>query len=375
MKKILIVNNNLEMGGIQKSLINLLKEIHNNYDITLLLFSKSGALLKDVPEGVKIITPSRCYRMLGLTKGEMLRYPLLFCIKFLLMKYASLFSRRNAMNILGLFQRKINGYDVVISYSHLFGYKYFANGCADFVLDKTLATLKICLVHCDYINSGTLSEQNNRRYSEFDKIACCSDSVRKRFLEGSHISSDKVVTLRNFYDLDIVKLANIKPYIYDRNCINILTVARLSSEKGIDKAIDSLHMSGRTDIKYYILGDGPQKLVLEKKIVNYHMENCVLLLGEQENPYRYMLNADYLLVPSLHEAAPMVFDEANILGLPIISTNTTSASEMVASSGILVESFNELKIILENLEKAQLEKQVIRTNIMQIEQLSYLVNK
>ena len=123
------------------------------------------------------------------------------------------------------------------------------------------------------------------------------------------------------------------------------------------------------------MGDGPQKLVLEKKIVNYHMENCVLLLGEQENPYRYMLNADYLLVPSLHEAAPMVFDEANILGLPIISTNTTSASEMVASSGILVESFNELKIILENLEKAQLEKQVIRTNIMQIEQLSYLVNK
>ena len=42
MKKILIVNNNLDMGGIQKSLVNLVKEVYKEYDITLLLFSKSG---------------------------------------------------------------------------------------------------------------------------------------------------------------------------------------------------------------------------------------------------------------------------------------------------------------------------------------------
>lgn len=42
MKKILIVNNNLDMGGIQKSLVNLVKEVYEEYDITLLLFSKSG---------------------------------------------------------------------------------------------------------------------------------------------------------------------------------------------------------------------------------------------------------------------------------------------------------------------------------------------
>ena len=42
MKKILIVNNNLDMGGIQKSLVNLVKEVYEEYDITLLLFRKSG---------------------------------------------------------------------------------------------------------------------------------------------------------------------------------------------------------------------------------------------------------------------------------------------------------------------------------------------
>ena len=60
MKKILIVNNNLDMGGIQKTLINLLKEIHNDYNVTLLLFSKSGTLLSGVPNDVKIIEPNKC---------------------------------------------------------------------------------------------------------------------------------------------------------------------------------------------------------------------------------------------------------------------------------------------------------------------------
>lgn len=376
MKKILIVNNNLDMGGIQKSLINLLKEIHNKCDITLLLFSKSGALLKDVPDDVKIITPNRCYSMLGLTKAELARYPVLFCMKFLLMKYATIFSRRSAMKILGLFQRKIKGYDIIISYSHMFGYKYFANGSADFVLDKTIGKRKICLVHCDYLNSGTLSKQNNSRYSEFDRIACCSDSVRKRFLEGSRISPEKVFTLRNFYDFDIISLAGENPYIYDNEKVNLLTVARLSPEKGIDRAIDAIYATKRKDIRYYIIGNGPQKYTLENRIKSYHMEEQIFLLGEQQNPYRYMLNADYLLVPSLHEAAPMVFDEANILGLPIISTNTTSAREMVAGAygTVCDNSADGITKILVGLRKPELYKNKTAENSLQTEQFDCVMN-
>lgn len=376
MKKILIVNNNLDMGGIQKSLINLLKEIHNSYNITLMLFSKSGALLKDVPDDVNIITPNKCYKMLGLTKAELKKYPFLFGLKFLLMRYSSVFSRRSAMKLLGIFQRKIRDYDVVISYSHLFDYKYFANGCADFVLDKTIGVEKICLVHCDYLNSGTMSKQNNTQYSEFDKIACCSDSVKKRFLAGSKIPSNRVYTLRNFYDFEIVKLANAKPYIYENNFVNLLTVARMSSEKGIDKAIDCFFAANRKDLRYYIIGSGPQRSALESKVKEYNMEEQVFFLGEQKNPYRYMLNADYLLVPSLHEAAPMVFDEANILGLPIISTNTTSAHEMVADDGgIVCESFGEIENILRNLKKSNNKKESIPTNEMQLTQFVCLTNR
>ena len=42
MKKILIVNNNLDIGGIQKALINLLRGISDKYEVTLMLFSPTG---------------------------------------------------------------------------------------------------------------------------------------------------------------------------------------------------------------------------------------------------------------------------------------------------------------------------------------------
>ena len=104
------------------------------------------------------------------------------------------------------------------------------------------------------------------------------------------------------------------------------------------------------------------------------MEEQVFFLGEQKNPYRYMLNADYLLVPSLHEAAPMVFDEANIIGLPIISTNTTSAHEMVADNGgIVCESFGEIENILIELKKNINKKNKTESNNIQQKQFRILV--
>ncbi len=376
MKKILIVNNNLDMGGIQKSLVNLLKAIHDKYEVTLLLFSRSGSLLKDVPEGVKIITPQRQYRMLGLTKNELKKYPFLFLLKAFLVKYTELFSRRSAMKIMGLFQRKISGYDVVISYSHLFNHKYFGNGCGEFVLDKTIAKNKLCLVHCDYLNSGCMTEKNNAAYLEFDKIACCSDSVRERFLQGAGVHSSKVETLRNFYDLEIGLLANENPYLYDEGFINMVSIARLSAEKGISRAIEALNCAQREDVRYYIVGDGPQRTMLKNLVEKYHMEDKVFLLGEEKNPYQYMINADYLLVPSLHEAAPMVFDEAKVLGLPIITTNTTSAEEMVSDAGAMVCD-NSVDGICNSILKA--EKKVLGLprcvdNCYQYSQFSKILN-
>ena len=56
-KRVLIVECNAKIGGIQKALISLLKQISDVYEITLLLLHSEGALLQDIPADVR----SKCF--------------------------------------------------------------------------------------------------------------------------------------------------------------------------------------------------------------------------------------------------------------------------------------------------------------------------
>ena len=69
-KRILIVNNNMHIGGVQKALVNLLKEIASEYEVTLLLFYKGGELLRDVPENVQVITACKALGGWGATRED-----------------------------------------------------------------------------------------------------------------------------------------------------------------------------------------------------------------------------------------------------------------------------------------------------------------
>ena len=53
MKKIIIVNNNMKVGGVQKSLYNLLWSLDSRYDVTLLLFRAVGEYAGQLPPNVR----------------------------------------------------------------------------------------------------------------------------------------------------------------------------------------------------------------------------------------------------------------------------------------------------------------------------------
>ena len=55
-KKVLLCSYNLDIGGIETSLVNLLNKIDlNKYEITLLLEKKEGIFLKSIPKDIKVI--------------------------------------------------------------------------------------------------------------------------------------------------------------------------------------------------------------------------------------------------------------------------------------------------------------------------------
>ena len=57
-KNILIASVNMEVGGIEKALIGLLKRIdYSIYNVDLMLLKTNGILMKDIPKNVNVITP------------------------------------------------------------------------------------------------------------------------------------------------------------------------------------------------------------------------------------------------------------------------------------------------------------------------------
>lgn len=345
MRKILIVNNNLMVGGIQKSLVNLLHGIKDKYDVTLLLFAKYGAFLSEVPENIKIIEANKRVSVLGIPFKKLIAHPFLFLDKIISRIVNKLFGKEKALDFLFKKQKRISGYDHVISFSHCSNEKMLAICTPEFVLNMCDCDDKICFIHCDYLHSDTVSNHNNNIYRKFNKIACCSDSVKGVFLNLVPDLVDRTYSVRNFYDYSVIHKAEEDPIEYDPKYINLISVSRLTKEKGIFDAVKAIYNNRLFFLRYYIIGDGPERKRIENFVRKKSANSQIILAGEQMNPYRFMKNADYLLVPSLHEAAPMVFDEANLLGLKVVSTNTTSAKEMLKKDDIIINSLDELAII------------------------------
>ena len=334
-KKLLFVNNNMNIGGVQKSLCNLLKEISEDYDITLFLFSATGEYMNELPQNIKIVKCSGIYKYFGISQGEC-KTATHRIVRGCLAALTRIVRRDSVIKIMNVFQKaQKDVYDFSISFLQNGGKKSFYGGCNDFVLYKTKAKQKVTFLHCDYGLCGANYKVNNAKYKKFDKIAACSEGCKKAFVRCVDIDPKKVFTVNNCNDYERIKnLAESNPVEYDKNAVNIVSVARLSHEKGIERGIKAVHhaVNNGINIKYHLVGDGPQRNTLKELCNDLKISENVIFYGNSDNPYRYMKNADLLLIPSYHEAAPLVIDEARCLGLPILSTETTSSWDMIVNT-------------------------------------------
>ena len=335
MKRILIVNNNLCMGGVQKALISLLWNIRTHMDVTLLLFHKDGELLSQLPPEIKVITPRSGYRYLGMPGSH---------AKSLWQKvgrsfYAAitrLLGRSVAVALMGLGQKKLTGYDIAISYLHNGGDKVFYGGCNEFVLKHVEAAKKITFLHCDYTLCGAHTAKNAAQYGKFDRIAACSRGCADAFISVNPNLADRVRVVPNCHRFEQIRaLAEEAAVELPTDRLNIVTVARLGKEKGVERGVQAIINLGeaRKKLHYYIIGDGVMAPVIRDMIEKADLQEYVTLLGQLNNPYGYIKAADLLLIPSYSEAAPLVIGEAACLGTPVLSTKTSSAEEMLTETG------------------------------------------
>ena len=335
MKKVLIVNNNMHIGGVQRALVSLLWQLQGSCDVTLLLFSPVGKCMEELPPSVKVITADSPYRFLGQTKYDLHSTADRLGRGF----YAGitrLFGRKYALSLMGLGQKRLEGYDAAISYLHDGAPKAFYGGCSEFVLRHVSAKRKIAFLHCDWGLCGADTPENNRRYAEFDRIAACSQGCADAFLKCNPRLADKVAVVPNCHRFDRIRDSEpARELKKEPGKIHVLTLARLGREKGVDRALEAIARLGdcREKLRYHVVGDGILRETLEEFIRNKGLENTVTLWGEKNMPWGFLRQADLLLIPSRSEAAPLVIGEAACLGTPILSTRTSSAEEMIENPG------------------------------------------
>lgn len=364
MKKVIIVNNNLNTGGIQISLINLIKEIASIYDITLLLFYADEQYLELIPKNIKVITIQSPFKYMGLSLEETKSSLVTFFGKTFWGVITKVFGRSFAIRLMSCFQPRLQGYDCAISYLHEGPQKSFYGGCNEFVLRKITATKKIAWIHCDFELCGANNKQSTKIYKRFDTIVACSNGAKEAFLRCMPELKDKCAVVRNCNDYESIR-AKAEPAIqYSREVFNIITVARLSSEKGIDRMLyavkDAIALG--YSVMYHIVGDGQEREPLEKLVDILGIQDNVIFYGNRKNPYPYIASADLFVLPSYHEAAPMVFDEAASLGVPVLATKTTSTDEMILkeNAGFVCENTQEgiTQMLIDILNNPQLLKQI-----------------
>lgn len=110
-----------------------------------------------------------------------------------------------------------------------------------------------------------------------------------------------------------------------------VSIGRLHSRKGYHKLIlaharliaDGFHHS------VIVVGDGEEFQNLKQQIADKKVEDTFILAGNKMNPYPYVKNADYFILPSESEAWPLVIAEALILQKPVIATRTGDIPAMV----------------------------------------------
>lgn len=334
-KKILFINSFFGVGGIQTSLINMANELCNEYQVDLLIYYPEGPMKDRLDTRVNIIQPCWAFKALGMSVNEALKSKNLLIILFKILGsvWTRMFDNRLPIWIATKLQPKHKGYDLAIAFRPETRKKMLCSGFVRVLCRCTQAKTKIAWIHYDAKTLDNDSKFNAKYYESVDKIVGVSASVAEAFASVHPNLKEKTDYCYNFFEYEkINQKSSLKQEIeFPKNKMICFSACRFSVGKGIVRGIKAFAPVFREheDILWYIAGDGPERENIEAAIKEEKLENRIILLGSQSNPYNYMKNSDLLVIISYHEAAPMVYKEAKALHVPVFSTRTSSSYEML----------------------------------------------
>jgi len=183
---------------------------------------------------------------------------------------------------------------------------------------------RVVWIHGEMGFSPDKCHRLKKYYQQVDHFFFVSEPTKASFAKVIPFDEKRSTVYYNPIDKqDILEKANAEcSVMFAKEKINLLTVGRLSSEKGQDMIpeITRRLLDKGYDICWYLIGDGDTRCEIERLIYKMQVEDSVILLGVQTNPYGYMKACDLYVQPSYTEGYSTTICEAAILGKAIVGT-------------------------------------------------------
>lgn len=333
-KKVIFVTNALWVGGIETALINLLNYIdYDKFDVTLLTLQAifDFDMKAKIPASCRLLTIdrerkhsyhnkykfNRLYHLTEKSENPSLIHKLMMWTMPLIKWIENRLYIRFVRELM-----RLESFDTAVIYS-------------DVAAEATIRA-----IHADrylmFYHHGAMRHAYHDRiaYKKCEKIIAVSENQARELRQFVPAAASKIIAIHNLTNVEeIRKKADANTIeIFDKKRFNIVSVGRVSYEKGMDIAVHvcaKLVNDGFSNICWWIIGDGPAMQEVRKTVVQTNMEDHIVLTGMKENPYPYIRQADLYVQPSRFEGYPMTILEALIIGQPIISTDNNGAKEII----------------------------------------------
>lgn len=336
-KSVLFVCYGLGVGGIEKCFVNLLNCMPDRYDIDVLLMNPQYTFKSQIKRNVHFINTFDYVMNIEDTISEIKKRGgfiknIGMIVSYMLFRLRIKFRGKPWMG----FKRLPEKYDIAISYSHHDFSPYY-------VIDKVNAIKKVLWYHNGaYEKTGNSYKRDKKYYSAFDKVVAVSTDCKKVLEDKFDFRKNQLIVLKNICNYsNIIEMAAMeKTESFKSDCLHIVTVGRMTTEKGALLAVDACKRLCECgyNIQWHWVGDGNQVEIIESKINEVGIVEYFILEGNQDNPYPFIANADIYVQPSFYEAYSTTITEAKVLKKPIVTTDVGGMRDQLiqGKNGIIV---------------------------------------
>ena len=335
-KKVLFIIGSLQSGGVSKSMVSLLNAWDTEkYETSLLLCCKDGDVFSDyLPKNIQLIYSPVIEHVMGgfsSLKWLLAHGYFLLCLGVLLRLILSRMSRPLASELIARMMPVVSNvhYDLIVDYG--------GQQLLYYMVNKLSATKKISFFHSDYSKWSFYYKADKKYYPLVNHIftisETCLDSLKQYFPN----CADKISIMENISSPAIIRqqslesLGNFRERILEMKSngnIILCTIGHICRGKGFDFAIEAAEILKKKGVKFKwifigkVLEEDLLKLISDKKVEDY-----ILLVGIQSNPYPYINISDIVVHPSRFEGKSISLDEAKILCKPIVVTNFSTVGD------------------------------------------------